>query len=119
MINSCFVLTQPGHTMVAVKLTDVDEDGIVSVQLVGPGLTYLDQLLTEINNPSSKIRVMFGNHTQIQCTHTHTHTHTQMCVHTYHLLLEWERMLNNLRALPMCLKPFVCQYHSFFQRFHT
>ena len=49
--------TQPGQPMVPVKLTDVDEDGIISVQLLGPGLTYLDQLLTEMNNPNSRIRV--------------------------------------------------------------
>eukprot|EP00731_Ephydatia_muelleri_P018722 Em0011g762a len=51
------LLPDPGQPMVPVKLTDVDEDGIISVQLLGPGLTYLDQLLTEMNNPNSRIRM--------------------------------------------------------------
>ena len=38
-----------------VKLTDVDEDGVVSLQLIGPGLNCLQQLMNEINNAYSKV----------------------------------------------------------------
>ena len=56
--------------MVPVKLTDVDEDGIISVQLLGPGLTYLDQLLTEMNNPNSRTRVRGrGTHHTLHVAH--------------------------------------------------
>jgi len=48
-------LPSPGSPLVPVKLTDVDEDGVVSLQLIGPGLNCLQQLMNEINNAYSKV----------------------------------------------------------------
>lgn len=39
--------------MVPVRLTDVDEDGIISMQLEGLGLNRLQQLMTLINETYS------------------------------------------------------------------
>ena len=41
--------------MVPVTLTDVDEDGVISIQLMGPGLNRLQQLMNEINDAYSKV----------------------------------------------------------------
>ena len=41
--------TQPGDPMIPVTLTDVDEDGVATIQLQGPGLNRLQQLMTTIN----------------------------------------------------------------------
>ena len=48
-IPLCF-LSQPGEPRVAVILTDIDEDGIVTVQVCGPGVNQLQRLMTLIND---------------------------------------------------------------------
>ena len=39
--------------MVAVKLTDVDEVGVLSIQVVGPGLSQLEELTKQIEEKCS------------------------------------------------------------------
>ena len=39
--------------MVAVKLTDIDETGILSIQVVGPGLSQLEELTKQIEERCS------------------------------------------------------------------
>ena len=46
---SVFPSSQPGDPRVPIILTDVDADGIVTVQLRGPGLVRLQELMTLIN----------------------------------------------------------------------
>ena len=46
---------QPGSPPVPVTLTDVDEDGVISIQLMGPGVNRLQQLMNEINDAYSKV----------------------------------------------------------------
>ena len=40
---------QPGEARVPVILTDVDEDGVVTVQLRGHGFNFLQLLMNQIN----------------------------------------------------------------------
>lgn len=47
-------LPAPGSPPVDVKLTNVDDHGVISLQVVGPGLNRLQQLMTHINETCSK-----------------------------------------------------------------
>ena len=69
--------------MVRIKLTDVDIDGIVSVQEVGPGLSQLQQLTKHIEEKHSMV-------TQ--------HAHTYM--NLFHLMFSF--LLALLSALYVC-----------------
>ncbi|CAI8001522.1 Tudor domain-containing protein 7 [Geodia barretti] len=48
-------LPEPGEPMVAVKLADVDEHGQLSIQVVGPGLTKLEELANQIEERYSNV----------------------------------------------------------------
>ena len=45
--------TQPGEPMVAIKLADVDEHGQLSIQVVGPALSKLEELANQIEEKYS------------------------------------------------------------------
>lgn len=56
--------------MVAVKLTDVDETGEVSIQVVGPGLSQLEELTKQIEETYSNeqpltVKIVIGS---VYCT---------------------------------------------------
>lgn len=65
-----FHVPQPKEPMVAVKLTDVDEAGEVSIQVVGPGLSQLEELTKQIedtysNQQPTTVKIVLGG---IYCT---------------------------------------------------
>ena len=68
MLTHTHTHTQPNEPMVPVNLTDIELDGVVILQVQGPGLNQLQQLMTIINDTyMHKVVVWFSSTTLNIC----------------------------------------------------